>query len=217
MTLGLATSTYGQFTQAPKSAGRSRDAGNTRQLLLEAARQRFARDGYAATTVRDIASDAGVNVALINRYFTSKEGLFESCLTRVVEDLNRSDVEDESIDQMIAYMVDQVVDSVSGEHPLQLLMLLRSSGDEAADRIRRNTLDSFTERMATVAGWRQGKPETEHLVLRAQVALSAALGIVLLRAASQAEPLTSGGMSELTTALDDIFRTLLVSPEKRHA
>src|ERR1700712_5058446 len=36
---------------------RARDAGTTRQLLLEAARHRFARDGYAATTVRDIASD----------------------------------------------------------------------------------------------------------------------------------------------------------------
>src|SRR5262249_4490858 len=51
---------------------RRRDAATTRQLLLDAARQRFAIDGYAATSVRDIAHDAGVNVALINRYFTSK-------------------------------------------------------------------------------------------------------------------------------------------------
>ena len=194
---------------------RARDAGTTRQLLLEAARHRFARDGYAATTVRDIASDAGVNVALINRYFTSKEGLFESCLARVVKDLDRPDAEDESIDQMIAYMVGQVIDSVSGEHPLQLLLLLRSSGDEAADRIRKNTLNSFTERMATVAGWRPDASQTKHLVLRAQVALSTALGVVLLRASSQVEPLTSADASELGDALNDVFRTLLVSPRAR--
>src|ERR1700744_3072446 len=59
---------------------RHRDADETRQRLLQAARQRFAQDGYAATTVRDIAMEAGVNVALINRYFTSKEGLFEAYL-----------------------------------------------------------------------------------------------------------------------------------------
>src|SRR5687768_16792368 len=58
-----------------------RDAARTRRRLLEAARRRFARDGYATSTVRDIADDAGVNVALISRYFTSKEGLFEACLT----------------------------------------------------------------------------------------------------------------------------------------
>jgi AcrR family transcriptional regulator len=38
------------------------------------------RDGYAATSVRDIAADADVNVALINRYFRSKAGLLEACL-----------------------------------------------------------------------------------------------------------------------------------------
>ena len=66
---------------------RRRDAASTRQLLLDAARRRFARDGYAATTVRDIADDAGVNVALISRYFDSKEGLFEACLAAAVDEL----------------------------------------------------------------------------------------------------------------------------------
>src|SRR4051794_36587391 len=69
---------------------RHRDAAKTRQLLLDAALRRFASDGYAATTVRDIADDAGVNVALISRYFESKEGLFEVCLTTAVDDLRRA-------------------------------------------------------------------------------------------------------------------------------
>ena len=50
-----------------------RDAKATRRALVRAARRRFATDGYRATTVRQIASDVGVNVALINRYFVSKE------------------------------------------------------------------------------------------------------------------------------------------------
>lgn len=54
---------------------RPRNAEETRAALLAAARLRFARDGYEATNLRDIASDVGVNVALIPRYFRSKEGL----------------------------------------------------------------------------------------------------------------------------------------------
>src|SRR5437868_7385898 len=62
---------------------RSRNAAETRAALLAAARIRFARDGYEATNLRDIAADVGVNVALISRYFGSKEGLFferRSCM-----------------------------------------------------------------------------------------------------------------------------------------
>jgi AcrR family transcriptional regulator len=43
---------------------RRRNAAQTRQAPLNAARTRFARDGYASTTVRDIADDAGVNALL---------------------------------------------------------------------------------------------------------------------------------------------------------
>jgi AcrR family transcriptional regulator len=53
---------------------RSREA--TRARLLDAARVRFQDQGFEATTVREIASDAGVDPALVMRYFGSKEGLF---------------------------------------------------------------------------------------------------------------------------------------------
>src|SRR6266704_4328400 len=57
---------------------RPRNAEETRAALLAAAQLRFARNGYEATNLRDIAADAGVNVALIPRYFGSKEGLFQT-------------------------------------------------------------------------------------------------------------------------------------------
>ncbi len=47
----------------------------TRQALLRAALQCFAADHYDSVGVRDIAALAGVNAALINRYFQSKEAL----------------------------------------------------------------------------------------------------------------------------------------------
>jgi AcrR family transcriptional regulator len=48
----------------------------TRTNLLNAARIRFQEHGFDGTTVREIAADAGVDAALIKRYFGSKEGLF---------------------------------------------------------------------------------------------------------------------------------------------
>lgn len=55
---------------------RRRNATATRQALLVAARTLLAEHGATQTTTRDIAAAAGVNQALINRYFGSKENLF---------------------------------------------------------------------------------------------------------------------------------------------
>lgn len=50
---------------------------NTEHKIKEAARTLFHKKGYAATRTRDIAEAAGINLALLNYYFRSKEKLFE--------------------------------------------------------------------------------------------------------------------------------------------
>lgn len=49
----------------------------TEQKIIIAARQVFTQKGYAATRTRDIAKEAGINPALLNYYFKSKENLFK--------------------------------------------------------------------------------------------------------------------------------------------
>lgn len=51
------------------------DADDTRSKILEAAFRRLAHEGYAALSVREIARDAGVNHALINYHFGTKDQL----------------------------------------------------------------------------------------------------------------------------------------------
>ena len=63
-----------------RSAPRRRDAQATRAAILEAAKAQFARLGYDRAALRDIAADAGADVALIKRYFGGKEGLFTEAL-----------------------------------------------------------------------------------------------------------------------------------------
>jgi AcrR family transcriptional regulator len=53
-----------------------RDAAASRARILEAARVRFSQNSYEGVGVREIAADAGVDPALVVRYFGSKEGLF---------------------------------------------------------------------------------------------------------------------------------------------
>jgi AcrR family transcriptional regulator len=53
---------------------------DARTLLLEAALPLFATKGFAAVTFKEISEASGVNSALINYYFKSKEGLYEAVL-----------------------------------------------------------------------------------------------------------------------------------------
>ncbi|MFB7588508.1 TetR family transcriptional regulator [Streptomyces sp. NPDC056169] len=48
----------------------------TRAAILEAARERFASDGYERATIRSIARDAGIDPSMVMRYYGNKEGLF---------------------------------------------------------------------------------------------------------------------------------------------
>jgi AcrR family transcriptional regulator len=60
---------------------------STEEKFKEAARVVFTKKGYAATKTRDIAEEAGLNLALLNYYFRSKEKLFEIIMIERVQQL----------------------------------------------------------------------------------------------------------------------------------
>ena len=63
-----------------KPRGRRAGTPDTRAQILVAAREHFLTDGYAHTSLRSIAADAGVDVALLSYHFASKQGLFTAAL-----------------------------------------------------------------------------------------------------------------------------------------
>jgi AcrR family transcriptional regulator len=67
------------------SPRRRRDAAATREAILQAATRRFTIEGYQRAGARQIAEDAGVTAALVNRYFGSKEGLFAEVIERALD------------------------------------------------------------------------------------------------------------------------------------
>lgn len=66
--------------EQPVTKATRRRRGEPRRLLLDAARELFARQGFANTTARDIAERAGVSEPLLFRHFGSKVGLFREAL-----------------------------------------------------------------------------------------------------------------------------------------
>src|SRR5690606_16653507 len=64
---------------------RKRGDGSTEARILAAARNVFTRKGYAAARTRDIAEEAGINLALLNYYFRSKEKLFEQVMLENIQ------------------------------------------------------------------------------------------------------------------------------------
>lgn len=64
------------------SRPRGRRAGkpDTRTQILDVARRRFVEDGYRAVTLRSVAAEAGVDIALISYYFGAKRGLIGEAL-----------------------------------------------------------------------------------------------------------------------------------------
>jgi AcrR family transcriptional regulator len=63
-----------------RAVPRKRDAEATRAAILEAAKMQFALKGYDRAVLRVIAAEAGIDVALVKRYFGGKEGLFLAAL-----------------------------------------------------------------------------------------------------------------------------------------
>ena len=73
------------MTSARRRTGRRPGSVDTRGRILEAARQAFAERGLDGTSVRQVASDAGVDPALVHHYFGSKQRLFLAAMEFPIE------------------------------------------------------------------------------------------------------------------------------------
>lgn len=111
----------------------TRNATQTRLRILDAAKQCFSRRSYENVGMREIGSAAGVDAALVNRYFGNKEKLFTQVLQgafHVEEHLP------ESLDTFGEFLVKGVMGGDASEDagfdPLRLLILAAASPETAA-------------------------------------------------------------------------------------
>lgn len=70
-------------TSAPRARARRLGRAERREEILAAATQAFARSGFAATSLDDIAAEAGISRVILYRHFDSKSDLYRAVLDRV--------------------------------------------------------------------------------------------------------------------------------------
>lgn len=111
----------------------------TEQKIKEAARRIFQEKGFEGAKTRDIAKEAGINLALMNYYFRSKQALFEIIMVETMQGffqmvfaiLNNPDT---SFIEKVEAFVDTYIEMLkkNPEAPLFILSCLKSN--EAAFR-----------------------------------------------------------------------------------
>src|SRR6478752_3282958 len=68
-------------------------SADTKTRILDVAEGLFMEHGFKATSLRQLTSAAGVNLAAVNYHFGSKEELFQSVLTRRLDPMNQERIE----------------------------------------------------------------------------------------------------------------------------
>lgn len=207
--LSCGVTTTGTDEPAPAAGTRRRDAAATREALLRAARGRFMRLGYDGTTLRDVAADVGVNLALIKRYFDSKEGLFKAALAatpRFPGGTGEFPRDRAALAEALSRQLSAGAWPEYGEHPV--LMLLRASGDERVDALRRQALQDFSRQVLEASGAPAGEDGGDRL-LRAELLVALGVGVAVVRSAVGLQPLRDATPEDLIGPLRDIIDTLL--------
>jgi AcrR family transcriptional regulator len=74
-----------QEDQTQPDTPKRRNAEATKEAILSAAQRLFSAHGYDGVGTREIAAQAGCNVALVSRYFGSKTHLFRTALKGCVD------------------------------------------------------------------------------------------------------------------------------------
>jgi len=113
---------------------------STEEKIKQAARSVFTKKGFSAARTRDIAEEAGINLALLNYYFRSKENLFDIVM---MENLQRflmglgGALRDEksSLIEKVSAIANNYVDMLKSNPDLPLFVLseIRANPDKLAN------------------------------------------------------------------------------------
>lgn len=179
---------------------RARDAGATRQALLDAAAALFTERGYDRTTVRAIAARAGVNQALLFRYFGSKRALFGEVVER---DGHRQllTTEPERLLEVALRGMLPAGDDSGGHQALEAFLRSTGSSDEI-DAAGRLLGDEYARVLESLS-------DAPDAPLRADLVLAWLLGVGLMQVVVRKAPLADADPDAICALVLPAARTLL--------
>jgi AcrR family transcriptional regulator len=131
-----------RVTSAPAPVRRLRRA-ERREQILDAATRAFARAGFTATNLDDIAVEAGITRVILYRHFDSKADLYRQVLDRACSRLARTVGADHLDENSLPALV-----RAAGEDPDAFRLLFRHAATEPEFR---DWTDAFTAAATDVA------------------------------------------------------------------
>jgi AcrR family transcriptional regulator len=175
--------------------GRSRDAAASKDALLQAAQDLFGQQGFEGTTIREIGERAGVDAALIARYYGSKADLYIAAVG--AEDARETPSQYEGLQQMADVLMTRA--DQRGPGPV-IQAIVRS--DTSAE-IRAAAMDRLAPRLVAPLAANMTARGVDRPQLRAQVAVAALLGISLGRSLGWFDEIRSVPRDELVALIAD--------------
>ena len=186
--------------------GRRPGPSSTRAEITAAAARRFAAAGYDATSLRQVAADAGVDPALVRRFFGDKEQLFTAVASALIDPERAlaavADGSPEAAGERLLRYFLSLLGDVSRPGPLLGLIRSAVTSEHAAGLLRRLLAEQVLREIAV--SFPSGGPE-----LGAALAASQLVGLAVARYAVRLPPLTAADTEELVRAVAPVLQYYL--------
>jgi AcrR family transcriptional regulator len=182
-------------------AREGRDGRATRAAILEIARSQFGDHGFERTTIRSVASAAGVDPALVMHYFGSKAELFAAA-SRF--DITFPDLSDVAPDRVADVLVPMFVGAWGPQGPFLPLLRAAATNPVAADALLQVFVDQVAPALAAVV--------PDQPAERAALVGSQLLGLAVARYILGVPPLAGMGDAQLIEWLRPVLAHYLADP-----
>jgi AcrR family transcriptional regulator len=195
-------------TRTPRT-GRRPGSSGSREAILASARRLFAERGYVGTSMRAIATDAGVDAALIAHFFGTKAGLLTAAVQwpfdPEVEMARVAAAGRRHVGEELARLVLRTWDRAGNRDAIMTLLRAATVEPAAAELIR----EFFRRRLYPPLVQALGVPDAE---LRANLVASQLLGLGIARYVLRLEPLASMGEDDVVRWLGPTLQRYLTAP-----
>lgn len=130
---------------------------DTKTRILDAAEKLFGEKGFDATSLRDITTEADVNLAAVNYHFQSKDSLIEATIIRGAGPINRKRLAmldaagpKATVEQIVEAFVGPVLEQ--DFEPMAPLMARVLASPETMQRVFKQLIESMSRRFADAVG-----------------------------------------------------------------
>jgi len=168
---------------------RPRRSDATKAAILAAAREQFAASGYQGATIRAVAAAAGIDPAMVMRYFGNKEGLFAAAAEF---DLRLPDLGHVPRSAVGAALVEHFLERWEGDETLMALLRAAVTNDAASLRLQA----IFATQLAPLVLRLSGEPRAA-AAARAGLIATQILGLALCRYVLKLPPVVALKRTEI--------------------